>query len=69
MRQMLSDCIQPSLLQHDGEMLKASASRTSVAAGIVHDKFQMAFVVPTATRWNSFHDAIDMVYLIIKTNS
>jgi hypothetical protein len=44
-------------------------SRSTQFADIVHDKFQTTFIVPNATRWNSYFNAVDKVRQILDKQS
>jgi hypothetical protein len=44
-------------------------SRSTQFADIVHDKFQTTFIVPNATRWNSYFNAVDKLRQILDKQS
>ncbi|XP_073725966.1 uncharacterized protein [Misgurnus anguillicaudatus] len=48
--------------------LWTKASRSTVASELVEDVIKRKLIVPTATRWNSFHDALSLVSQIALTD-
>uniref|UniRef100_A0A8C1BFZ1 Uncharacterized protein n=2 Tax=Cyprinus carpio TaxID=7962 RepID=A0A8C1BFZ1_CYPCA len=48
--------------------LWTKASRSTVASELVEDVIKGKLVVPTATRWNSFHDALSRISQIALTD-
>lgn len=48
--------------------LWTKASRSTLASELVEDVIKRKLIVPTATRWNSFHDALSQISQIALTD-
>lgn len=48
--------------------LWTKASRSTVASELVEDVIKRKLIVPTATRWNSFHDALSLISQVTLTD-
>jgi hypothetical protein len=44
------------------------ASRSTAHADLVSEKWKVCLIVPNATRWNSFYNAVDKIQQVIDSN-